>query len=80
MLGAGASLVVLGLTLVLTGWFFRAVGRIPGPDSSDPSLTLTERIGAGYGEAAPLLGPYLLLIGAVLLAVGLVLIVATSLL
>lgn len=60
------------LTLIVFGWFFRAVGRLPGPDPSDPSLSALERVGAARGAAAPRLAPRLLQIGFVSLIAGLV--------
>ena len=76
----GGLLVVMGLTLIVFGWFFRAVGRIPGPDPSDPSLSALERVGAARGEAAPRLAPRLLQIGFVALVAGLVSLAAEALL
>lgn len=76
----GGVLVVMGLTLIVLGWFFRAVGRMPpGPDSSDPSLSPLERVGAAHGEAAPRLAPRLVQMGFALVLAGLVVVAVASL-
>ena len=75
----GGSLIAMGLTLLVLAWFFRAVGRIPGPYSGGESLSPLERVGAARGEVAPRMAPRLFQLGIVFVVSGLVALVAVAL-